>query len=280
MREKRNKEKLRQYYEKFMATGEIDPNVHPWVAASWQRCRAMGVPNSHITTLPRLDEAELARRRAEHQPVIRCLDRLYDVLKGHFDVYNLNLLLLDAECYILRSYALPFFHPDLGAEEGLRVQEEDLGTSSIAMARRHLTPFLMFGPEMWVEEYQHGDACSAPVVVEGRLRNIVALAAVERQELPYSDVYALVVSIQHGLENFLTVKAALERCENCRAVSSGKKETVPLLSAEAEVSGDWRHDRQVFYTYWQQERGNVTRLAKRLGVSRMTLYRYRKKFHL
>lgn len=279
MREKRNKEKLRQYYETFMACGEIDPNVHPWVAASWQRCRAMGVPHSHITVLPRLSEAELAQRQAEHQPAIRCLDRLYDVLKGHFDVYNLNLLLLDAECYILRSYALPFFHPDLGAQEGLRVQEGDMGTSSIAMVREHLTPFLMFGPEMWAEEYQHGDACSAPVIVEGRLRNIVSLAAVERQELPYSDVYALVVSIQQGLENFLTVKAAWERWQQRHLAAPAKKEDSAVPSAPAGSAGDWRHDRQVFRAYWQQERGNVTRLAKRLGVSRMTLYRYRKKFH-
>ena len=41
IREKRNKEKLASYYRKFMEDGVIDPNVHPWVAESWQRCRAM-----------------------------------------------------------------------------------------------------------------------------------------------------------------------------------------------------------------------------------------------
>ena len=45
IREKRNKEKLASYYHKFMEDGVIDPNVHPWVAESWQRCRAMKLPH-------------------------------------------------------------------------------------------------------------------------------------------------------------------------------------------------------------------------------------------
>lgn len=277
MREKRNKEKLRHYYEKYITQGEIDANVHPWVAASWQRSRALAVPNRNITALPRLSPLELACRQEQHRPVIECLDRLYDALKGHFDVYNLNLLLLDAECYILRSYALPFFHPTLGAEEGLRVQERDLGTSSIALARQHLVPFLMFGPEMWVEEYQHGDACSAPVMVEGKLRNIVSLAAVEMQELPYSAIYALLVSIQQGLENFLTIKEALDRYTGNSGGTERQEDAVGAARA-AGRDGDWRTNRELFWAYWREEQGNITRLAQRLGVSRMTLYRYRKKF--
>ena len=36
IRERRNKEKLALYYKKFMEEGIVDPNVHPWVAESWQ----------------------------------------------------------------------------------------------------------------------------------------------------------------------------------------------------------------------------------------------------
>ena len=32
IREKRNKEKLTAYYNKFMEEGTVAPNVHPWVA--------------------------------------------------------------------------------------------------------------------------------------------------------------------------------------------------------------------------------------------------------
>ena len=53
IREKRNKEKLASYYRKFMEDGVIDPNVHPWVAESWQRCRAMKLPHE---TMPKLNK--------------------------------------------------------------------------------------------------------------------------------------------------------------------------------------------------------------------------------
>ena len=36
--------------------------------------------------------------------------------------------------------------------QGMRVLEEDCGTSSLSVARSHNVPFLMFGPEMWVRE--------------------------------------------------------------------------------------------------------------------------------
>lgn len=50
IRERRNKDKLASYYRKFMEEGIVDPNVHPWVADSWQRCRAMHLPHE---TMPK-----------------------------------------------------------------------------------------------------------------------------------------------------------------------------------------------------------------------------------
>ena len=34
-----------------MDEGVVDPNVHPWVAESWQRCRAMGLPNETLSRI-------------------------------------------------------------------------------------------------------------------------------------------------------------------------------------------------------------------------------------
>ena len=52
IRERRNKDKLASYYRKFMEEGIVDPNVHPWVADSWQRCRAMHLPHE---TMPKAE---------------------------------------------------------------------------------------------------------------------------------------------------------------------------------------------------------------------------------
>jgi transcriptional regulator of acetoin/glycerol metabolism len=43
IREHRSRAKLEAYYEKFARDGVLDPNVHPWVADSWQQSKKHGV---------------------------------------------------------------------------------------------------------------------------------------------------------------------------------------------------------------------------------------------
>ena len=50
IRERRNKEKLRRYYQDFILTGKPDNNVHPLVADSWLQSYASAIP----TTKPSL----------------------------------------------------------------------------------------------------------------------------------------------------------------------------------------------------------------------------------
>ena len=42
----------------------------------------------------------------------------------------------------------------------------------------------------------------------------------------------------------------------------------------------WKEDREIFIKAWKAAGGNVSRLAGLLHVSRVTLYRYLKKFGL
>lgn len=189
----------------------MDPNVHPWVAASWQRCRAMGLPNQQGAQLPHLSAEELSERQRKNAPIMGYLHKLYDALEGYFDVYNLSFLVLDTDCYILKSYAMPFFHPTIGSVEGMRVQEQDMGTSSIVLAKEHQVPFLIFGPEIWLEEYQYGDAFSAPIIVSGKVVNIISLVGMNREELPYDALFALLVSIQQGAEQYLIQRTQREK---------------------------------------------------------------------
>ena len=76
------------------------------------------------------------------------------------------MIIVDEKGYVLKNYALPFFQRSIDDIQGMRVLEEDCGTSSLSVARSHNVPFLMFGPEMWVRECHSGDACSAPISVD------------------------------------------------------------------------------------------------------------------
>ncbi len=210
IRERRSKEKLQQYYRRFVDFGTIDANVHPWVAESWRRSRAWGIPRDSLRPPLKLSKEELEARREKHRATLDFLDGLYQEVRGHFNMYNLSLLFLDSECYALKNYALPFFQKSPGEVEGARLTEEDIGTSSIAIAYEHKTPFLVFGPEMWIEDGQAGDAASAPVFLEGKLQYVLTLVSTQQAELPSGALETLLLTIKFVLEHNLAMVERLE----------------------------------------------------------------------
>ncbi len=210
IRERRSKEKLMQYYRRFVEHGTLDANVHPWVAESWQRSRAWGIPRDSLRPPVKLAKAELEERRAKHRAALDFLEGLYQEVRGHFNMYNLSLLLLDSEGYALKNYALPFFQKSPGEVEGARLTEEDIGTSSIAIAYEHKTPFLVFGPEMWIEDGQAGDAGSAPIFLDGKLQYILTLVSTQQADLPSGALEALLLTIKYVMEHNLAMVARLE----------------------------------------------------------------------
>lgn len=210
IRERRSKDKLEKYYQKFSEDGVMDPNVHPWVSQSWEKSKEMGVPDKNMPPLVKLTKEELSRRQKLHHAAMDYLNGLYNQTREHFNVYNLSLLLLDQDCYVIKNYALPFFQKSPGELEGARLAEEDIGTSSISIVHEHKAPFLLFGPEMWIKECQDGDACSVPIMVDGQLIYIVTIVSVEQEDLPYSAVVSLLLSIKYAMEQHLTMLAQLE----------------------------------------------------------------------
>ncbi|MDF2568700.1 MAG: norR 26 [Sporomusa sp.] len=88
--------------------------------------------------------------------------------------------------------------------------EEDIGTSSIGIAYRHKVPFLMFGPEMWIADCQSGDACSAPIIVDNQVKFVITVVSIQQEELPYSAMVAMVLSIKYAMEQHLSMIASLK----------------------------------------------------------------------
>ncbi|SMD09119.1 sigma-54-dependent Fis family transcriptional regulator [Sporomusa malonica] len=210
IRERRNKAKLEQYYDKFIQEGVIDPNVHPWIGESWQRSKDLGVGRDTFRLDVKLSREELSKRRDRYNPAISFLDGLYDEIKEHFTTYNLSMLFMDQDLYVLKNYAMPFYQKTAGELEGARILEEDIGTSSIGIAYRHKVPFLMFGPEMWIADCQNGDACSAPIIVDNQVKFVITVVSIQQEELPYSAMVAMVLSIKYAMEQHLSMVASLK----------------------------------------------------------------------
>ncbi len=213
IRERRNKEKLISYYNKFIDEGIVDPNVHPWVAESWRRCEARKLEHETMPANgPRLTKSELARKLENHEDVVTYVDGLFEQNKQYFNTHNLSMLLVDSEGYVLKNYALPFFQRSIEDIQGMRVLEEDVGTSSICVARSHDVPFLMFGPEMWIRESHSGDACSAPIDVGGQTRYILSIFSLDQNELPYDILLSLLMTMKYSVEQFLTMEEYWKAC--------------------------------------------------------------------
>ncbi|BBB90695.1 MAG TPA: sigma 54-interacting transcriptional regulator [Methylomusa anaerophila] len=209
IRERRNRAKLEQYYHKFITTGEMDPNVHPWVAESWQRSRDRGISRDAVTIKAKLTKEQLAARRQRYQAAISFLDGLYGEIRELFTTYNLSMLLLDYECYALKNYAMPFYQKTTGELEGARLTEADTGTSSISLSYRHKAPFFLFGPEMWIASCQNEEACSAPIFVDNQVKFVVTVVSIQQENLPHDTIIALVLSIKFAMEQHLSLVARL-----------------------------------------------------------------------
>lgn len=205
IRERRNKEKLASYYKKFMEEGVIDPNVHPWVAESWQRCHALGLPNETLPRMNKLSKSEIDAHQKTHEFIVKYVDGLYEQSKQHFNIHNLSMLLIDENGYVIKNYALPFFQRVIEDIQGMRVLEEDVGTSSISVAREHNVPFLMFGPEMWIKDQHSGDACSAPICVNGKIRYIISFFSLDQTDLPYDLLLSLLLTMKYSIEQHLSM---------------------------------------------------------------------------
>ena len=203
IREKRNKEKLAAYYHRFMEDGVVDPNVHPWVAESWQRCRKLNLPHETMPRANKLSREEIARHQENNAFVVRYVDGLFDQCKQHFNVHRLSMLLTDQDGYCIKNYSMPYFQRGIEDIVGMRLLEEDIGTSSVSVAREHNVPFLMFGPEMWIRDQHSGDACTTPIQVNGETRFFLSFFSLDQSELPYDMLLGLLMTMKYSVEQYL-----------------------------------------------------------------------------
>lgn len=81
IREHRSREKLEGYYRKFVEEGILDPNVHPWVAESWQKSREFGIGTEKMDVSRKLPKEEFAALQAKHQDAIDYLSGISEDIR-------------------------------------------------------------------------------------------------------------------------------------------------------------------------------------------------------
>ena len=61
----------------------------------------------------------------------------------------------------------------------------------------------MFGPEMWIKDSHSGDACSAPICVDGKIRYIISFFSLDQNDLPYDLLLSLLLTMKYAIEQHL-----------------------------------------------------------------------------
>lgn len=199
IREKRSREKLEAYYRKFRDEGEVDANVHPWIAEAWRESRRLGVPQTGTEPKHALSAEDFRALQKKHAPAIDCLSMLMEDVQEFFARYGLSLLLLDADALVLKSCSLLFMRLPHEKVEGSRLGIEEIGASSISIAKEKRAPFWVFGPEIWREASHGGDACTAPVIVGDELRYLVNIVVDDPEVVPQDAVIAQLLLISQAL---------------------------------------------------------------------------------
>lgn len=199
IREQRSRKKLISYYQKFRDDGILDVNVHPWVAKDWLKSKQLGVAQVGIEPQHTLSLEKFRALQKKHKQAIDCLLQLIDGIQEFFSRYGLSLLLLDADALVLKSYSLPFMRMPHGKVEGSRLGIEEIGASSISISKEHCAPFWVFGPEIWREASHANDACTAPVLVGGKLHYLLNIVIDEPKEVAQDAVIAQLLLLANSL---------------------------------------------------------------------------------
>lgn len=244
IRENRSRNKLAGYYRKFIDEGIIDPNVHPWVAQSWEESRMQGISPQGGLPLLRVPREELQLRQERHRKAIDYVASMVSEVREFFRKFRLTLLLLDEENVVIRSFAQPFFLISTDDTiEGAKLGQEEIGASSIAIAARHKVPFWLYGPEIWVEECQEVDTCSAPIILGEKRRYTLSIIVNAPEAKPQEAVMAMLLNMRRALTDEL--------------------KNHEVIKAQAAIL-----DATPFAVYQVQPDGEVS-YTNKLGVSRL-----------
>lgn len=210
IRQNRDRNKLASYYETFSKEKRIDPNVHPWIAASWQESEAAGIKINRFSEAPGLNEVELATLQAHHRTAIEYMQDFSNEIKDFLQEYDLCLLLLDSSCTVLKNFSSPYNRLLPRRIEGKILSTENVGTFSASIAAKYKSIFWMFGPEIWLKEYHDCDSGAAPIYMNSKMSYIVTILTRDYEKLPQDAVISLLMSIKTAMEIHLKQKIFLQ----------------------------------------------------------------------
>lgn len=161
-------EYARAAWECFFSGGELDASVvRPEIAASWQRCRRLGIDQRAPKPPVKLDAAQLAAVREENKLLVETALPFMHFLKNAVKGSGFILVLTDRNGIVLEVFGddrILEMARDNNYVAGCSRAEAEVGTNAISLALSERKAVQLTGPEHYNVRHHHWTCASAPVL--------------------------------------------------------------------------------------------------------------------
>lgn len=171
-------EKLADDRRQFIEWGRIAPHVDMQILRSWQRT----APRLNPYAPPHwkvLDGAIFQRTLSQHVLLHTVALPIMEDIHQFTERADALILLLDSTLCVLDMLGKPAMFElaeDIGVERGLFMSESRVGTNAFAIAQVEGIPTWVFGPEHYLDHFQHVSTVAAPIFnLEGGLIGVIGL---------------------------------------------------------------------------------------------------------
>ncbi len=207
------KARLWQY---FHDTGEILPEVRPIIAASWKRCRDLGI-SLEAADARVLSEGEFADLTDKNQALIHfsrlCLTDVYDMVEDNnnmISVHDLSGCML--YCTSTEAYREQIKN-DSNFSLGVQWEEPTIGTNGVSLCMIEDRPVQVYGAEHYCAN-QHGSTCSAAPIHDAGGHIIGCINMVGRNSVSNAHALGMIAATARAIENLTALHASYSLIDN------------------------------------------------------------------
>lgn len=220
-------------WEYFISTGEFAAGTKPEIAASWSRCRLVGVDPMRGKGM-QVSEEELASRLLEKKQLLSvakpAMNSIYQIIKD--TVYA--IVLTDQDGVLLHTVLNKELEPEcvkVNFVEGARWDEASVGTNAVGTALAINDAVQVLGGEHYCTTH-HAWTCSAAPIHDSRGNVIGCLDLSGKAEDVHAHTFGVVVSAVSSIEKQLHM---LETNQMMHAVFQSMQDGLLVIDTEYRV---------------------------------------------
>ncbi len=202
------KAQVKEAWDRFVTTGEVDKCIRPWVAQSWVRCLKLGLDPKMPNKTAVVEKLDLQRRIMQNKDLLALALPIMAELQTFVKGSGFLTLITDCDGVMLEMLSDVGLR-DAGLERNLSTggiwNEEQAGTSAIGLAIRLAQPVQIVGAEHYYES-DHDLTCSAAPIFnhDGNLLGILNMSGLKERVHPHT--LGMVVAASKAITNQLRIE--------------------------------------------------------------------------